>query len=450
MVGKHEMDMCSGPLFSKIVEFTIPVVLTNLLQLLYNAADVIVVGRYTGSTALAAVGSTSSLINLMVNIFIGISFGAGVILAHSIGANNYKKTHDIVHTSMFSSVIFGCIVAVFGFFSCKTLLSIMGTPSDVIDQSTLYMKIYFLGSPAFMVNTFGSVIMRTVGDTKRPLIFLSISGLINVLLNLITVIQFNMGVSGVAIATIVSQYISAVFFVLSLVKSDGNSRLYLKELKIHGKTLVEIIKVGLPMGIQSSLFSISNVIIQSSVNSFGSDVMAGNTAASNIEGFLYTIMNAIAQTCTTFSGQNFGAKQKKRIVSSFKICLMLTCAVALVIGPLINYFGTPLLKIYSPKNVNAIHYGIIRLRFICLPYFLCGTCEVIVGVIRGMGSTVAPMIQTIIGACVFRIVWVFTIFQHFRTLECLYLSYAISWSILSIIHFITYLYLKKTKLKNME
>lgn len=447
MAGKYEIDMCSGSLFPKIVKFSIPVILTSLLQLLYNAVDIIVVGRYVGSTALAAVGSTSSLINLIVNAFIGLSVGTGVLLAQSVGANDYDKAHDTVHTAMLTSLVGGIMVSIFGFFSCRALLHAMGSPDDVIDQATLYMKIYFLGMPAFMIYTFGSVIMRTVGDTKRPLFFLSISGLVNVVLNLITVIKFDMGVAGVAIATIVSQYISAIFVVLSLIKTDGICRLYLKELKIHGATLLKMVKIGLPVAIQSSIFSFSNVIIQSSINSFGSDTVAGNAAAANIEGFLYSIMNAFGQAATTFSGQNFGAKQFRRVNSTLKICLLFTGAVGLVLGPLLYVFGTPLLKIYSPDNLNAIYFGMIRLKYICLLYVTCGIMEVFTGVIRGTGSTVMPMVVSIFGVCGVRIVWIFTAFQYVHTLDCLYLSYVLSWTFTSLVHFFCYLYIKKKVLK---
>lgn len=450
MVGKHEIDMCSGSLLPKIVKFSIPVILTSLLQLFFNAADIVVVGRYTGSTALAAVGSTSSLINLIINVFIGLSVGTGVVLSQSIGANDYNKTHDIVHTAMLTSVISGIIVSVFGFFSCRTLLHAMGSPDDVIDQATLYMKIYFLGMPGFMVYTFGSVIMRTVGDTKRPLFFLTFSGLVNVFLNLITVIKFNMGVAGVAIATIVSQYISAVFVVLSLIKTDGNCRLCLKELRISGHTLLKMVKIGLPVAVSSSVFSFSNVIIQSSINSFGSDAIAGNSAAANIEGFSYTVMNAVGQAATTFAGQNFGAKKYRRVNATLKVCLLLVGVCGLLFGPLLYVFRTPLLKIYSPDNMNAIQFGILRLKYICLPYVFCGIMEVLVGVIRGTGSTVMPMFVSIFGVCGVRIGWIFTAFRYVHTLDCLYLSYVLSWALTSLVHFFCYLHIKKKVLKPSE
>lgn len=452
MAKKYEMDMCSGSLFPKIVRFSVPLILTSVLQLLYNAIDVIVVGRFSGSTALAAVGSTSSLINLMINAFIGLSVGTGVLLAQSIGAKYYDKIHDIIHTAILTSIISGVFMGVVGFFSSRALLSLMGSPPDVIDQAALYMKIYFLGMPGFMVYTFGSVIMRTVGDTKRPLFFLMISGMINVVLNLVTVIVFHMGVAGVAIATIVSQYVSAIMVVLALITMDGHYQLLLKKLKIKGYALKEMVKIGLPVAVQSSIFSFSNVIIQSSINTFGSDAIAGNAAAANIEGFLYTIMNAISQATTTFAGQNYGAREYKRVHSSFKICFTLTTVIAIILGPLIYYFGTPLLKIYVSDSMETIQFGLARLKYICLLYALCGIMEVLVGAIRGTGSTVTPMIVSILGVCGVRILWIFTVFQHFHTLETLYISYPLSWTATSFVHYICYLYIKKKKLtqKNLE
>lgn len=304
--------------------------------------------------------------------------------------------------------------------------------------------------PGFMVYTFGSVIMRTVGDTKRPLFFLTFSGLVNVFLNLITVIKFNMGVAGVAIATIVSQYISAVFVVLSLIKTDGNCRLCLKELRISGHTLLKMVKIGLPVAVSSSVFSFSNVIIQSSINSFGSDAIAGNSAAANIEGFSYTVMNAVGQAATTFAGQNFGAKKYRRVNATLKVCLLLVGVCGLLFGPLLYVFRTPLLKIYSPDNMNAIQFGILRLKYICLPYVFCGIMEVLVGVIRGTGSTVMPMFVSIFGVCGVRIGWIFTAFRYVHTLDCLYLSYVLSWALTSLVHFFCYLHIKKKVLKPSE
>ncbi len=447
MASKYEMDMTKGPLLSKIVKYAIPMMLTSILQLLYNAVDIIVVGRYVGSTALAAVGSTSSLINLIVNAFVGLSVGASVILAQQIGAGNRKEAFQTVHTAMTTAAIVGIFLAVFGFFACRPLLTLMGSPADVIDQSTLYMKIYFLGMPAFIIYTFGSAVMRTVGDTKRPLIFLSISGLVNVLLNLIFVLIFHMGVEGVAIATIVSQYMSAVFVVFSLLHSDGICKLLLKELKICGKTLLSMIKVGVPVAVQSCVFSLSNVLIQSSVNSFGSTAVAGNAAAANIEGFLYVAMNAFGQSATTFSGQNYGAKEYKRITKILLYCASISFAIGAIFGPLMYFFGEPLLKIYSPDNLEAISFGHTRLRYIALVYGVCGLMDSLSGTIRGTGSTFMPMLVSILGVCGIRIVWVLTVFPMIHTLECLYVSYLLSWSFTAVLHAICYFAVTKRKFK---
>ena len=450
MARKYEMDMSSGHLTPMILRFTIPLMLTSLLQLLYNAADIIVVGRYVGSTALAAVGSNSALINLIINTFIGLSTGAAVLLAQAYGANEYEKCCKIVHTAILTSIFSGIFLAIFGFVVCRPLLELMGSPADVIEQATLYMKIYFLGMPGFMFYTFGSAIMRTLGDTKRPLVFLSISGLVNVFLNLILVLVFNMGVAGVAIATIVSQYLSAVFVGLSLLKSDGITRIYIKELKIHWGILLQTIRIGLPIAIQSSVFSLSNVLIQSSVNSFGSDVVAGNAAAISVEGFLYVGMNAFSQAATTFIAQNYGAKQYKRVTKSMLICLAFSVLVGTVSGGLVLIFGKSLLKIYCPDNQLAIQYGMIRFIYICLPYAMCGIMDVISSSIRGTGVSLMPMIVSIIGVCGIRIVWVLTVFPRVHTLESLYISYFLSWTVTAIIHFFCFLYVKKTKLKPLN
>ncbi len=447
MASKYEMDMTKGPLLSKIVKYAIPMMLTSILQLLYNAVDIIVVGRYVGSTALAAVGSTSSLINLIVNAFVGLSVGASVILAQQIGAGNQKEAFKTVHTAMTTAIIAGFFLAVFGFFSCGFLLTLMGSPKDVIGQSTLYMKIYFLGMPGFMVYTFGSAVMRTAGDTKRPLVFLSISGLVNVVLNLIFVLIFKMGVEGVAIATIVSQYMSALFVVFALLRSDGICKLLLKELKIYRKNLLSMIRVGVPVAIQSCVFALSNVLIQSSVNSFDSTAIAGNAAAANIEGFLYVAMNAFGQSATTFSGQNYGAKEYKRITKILLYCTAISFAIGAIAGPLMYLFGAPLLKIYSPDNLEAIRYGLVRLRYIALFYGVCGLMDSISGTIRGTGSTFMPMLVSILGVCGIRIVWVLTVFPMIHTLECLYVSYVLSWSFTALLHILCYLFVIKRKFK---
>lgn len=450
MAGKYEIDMCNGRLFPKIIKCALPLIATSLLQLLYNAVDIIVVGRYVGETALAAVGSTGSLINLIINTFIGFSVGTSIVVAQNIGAKDNKKVSDACHTSVLFSVLAGVLLALVGNLLSRPLLVLMGSPENVINQATLYMKIYFLGMPAFMLTTYGSALMRTVGDTKRPLYYFSISGILNVVLNLIMVLCFNMGVAGVAIATIISQYVSAVFILMALARTDGHIKIYLNDLRIVKDSLIAIIEKGLPVGLQSMVFSGSNVIIQSSINSFGSAVMAGSSAASNIEGFLYTAQNTFCHVATSFAGQNFGAKKYKRIDKILMICIGVVFAIGLSFGILIYSFGEELLGIYAPGNPEAISYGLIRMRFILLPYFICGIMEVFVGTIRGIGSSVTPMITSILGVCVIRIVWIFTVFNYHKTLETLFISYPISWAATALALLVSYFIIRKKYFKKEE
>ena len=447
MAGKYEIDMCNGSLFPKIIKCALPLAATNILQLLYNAVDIIVVGRYVGETALAAVGSTSSLINLIINVFVGISVGATVVVSQCIGSKNYPKTSDACHTAIALSLIAGVFLAIVGSIVSRPLLTLMGSPHDVIDQATLYMKIYFLGMPAFMLTTYGSALMRTVGDTKRPLYFFSISGVVNVVLNLLFVLKFNMGVAGVAVATIISQYLSAAFILNALEHTDGHIKIYIKELRIVKESLLSMIAKGLPAGLQSCVFGLSNVIIQSSVNSFGSVVIAGNSAAANIEGFLYTAQNTFCIVATTFAGQNFGAKKYKRIDKTFLYCSLSVLAVGVVLGTIMNAFGSTLLGIYAPGNPEAVHYGLIRFRFILSVYFICGIMEVATGTIRGMGSSITPMITSILGVCGIRIMWILTVFPKYKTLESLFVSYPISWTATWLFLLFSYFILRKKHFK---
>ncbi len=439
---KNEIDMCNGPLFGKVLIFSLPLMLSGILQLLYNAADVAVVGRFAGSESLAAVGSTGSLINLMINLFIGLSVGASVIVARNLGARNFHKAHNAVHTAIAISLVAGAVTLAIGVSFSKVFLSLMDTPNDVIDLATLYMRIYFIGMPGLMVYNFGSAILRAMGDTVRPLWFLTISGLVNIILNIIFVCVFHMDVAGVALATIISQYISAVLVVICLLKLDNCCHLNIKEISFHKSEVVEMLKVGLPAGIQSSLFSVSNVLIQSSINSFGSTVMAGNAAASNIEGFTYTSMNSIYQAAITFTSQNVGAKKPERISRVAVVSLFVVTAVGLLMGGISYLGGEFLLKIYS-TDTAIIPYGMIRLRYICLPYFLCGVMEVFVGLLRGMNCSTIPMIVSVFGSCVFRVFWVYTAFRAYPSQETLYIAYTISWALCSAIHFICYIIIKK-------
>jgi len=444
--SKYEIDMCNGPLFSKILIFSLPLILSGILQLLFNAADVVVVGKFAGNVALAAVGSTSSLINLLVNLFIGLSVGTNVLVAHFYGSKLYKELNEVIHTAILTALISGIVLVFAGFFLAGPALLLMGTPEDVIEHSVLYMRIYFAGMPAMMIYNFGSAILRAIGDTKRPLYFLLLAGIINVVLNLIFVIIFDMGVAGVALATVISQVISALLVVRLLIKTEGYLHLDLKQLRIVPDKLIKIIQIGLPAGLQGALFSISNVLIQSSINSFGSLVMAGSTAAGNIEGFVYTSMNAIHQTAISFTGQNYGAMKFKRIGRIAVICLGIVTAVGLIMGGGAYAFGSTLLKLYS-SDAEVISYGLLRLFYVCIPYFLCGLMDVMVGLMRGMGYSIMPMIVSLTGACLFRVVWIMTIFKHYRTLESLFISYPISWLLTFSVHFICFMIIYRKLLK---
>ncbi len=393
----------------------------------------IVVGRWVGSDALAAVGSTGSLINLLVNVFIGLSVGANVLVARYFGAGQERELSDMVHTAVLISVICGVLLIFVGFFVAPSALLAMGTPKEVLGQSVLYIRIYFAAMPAMMLYNFGAAILRAVGDTRRPLYFLTAAGVINVVLNLIFVIGFSMGVAGVALATAVSQVISAGLVVRCLVRSDSAYRLDLKALRIVPHKLLMMMQIGLPAGLQGAIFSISNVLIQSSVNSFGATAMAGNSAAGNLEGFVYTAMNTLHQTAVSFVGQNYGAHKYKRIGRIAIICVGIVTAVGLVMGNGVYLAGRLLLHLYSPEE-PVIAYGMKRLFYICCPYFLCGVMDTLVGCLRGMGHSVLPMLVSLTGACLFRIVWIYTIFSQNRSLDTLYISYPISWALTAFVH----------------
>lgn len=439
---KYEIDMCHGPLLGKILVFYIPLMLSGILQLLFNAADIIVVGQFAGNESLAAVGSTGALINLIINLFIGLSVGANVLVARYYGANQQTELKEMVQTAIATSVISGILLVVVGFFVAKPALTLMGTPDDVVGQSVLYMRIYFAGMPFMMAYNFGAAVLRAVGDTKRPLYYLLIAGIANVILNLIFVIYFSMHVAGVATATVISQAISAVLVIRCLLKTDSVYKLELKGIKISMDKFGKMFKIGLPAGVQGALFSISNVLIQSSVNSFGSVAMAGNTAGSNIEGFVYTSMNAFYQSAISFCGQNYGAKEYKRVGKALFICEVLVILVGLLLGNGAYLAGGTLLKLYS-SDPEVISYGILRMRYISVIYFLCGMMDVMVGGLRGIGYSIMPMLVSLTGACLFRIVWIYTIFQEVRTLPCLYISYPISWILTFSVHLICFLIVYK-------
>ncbi len=436
--NKYEMDMCSGALLPKILLYSLPLMLSGILQLLFNAADVVVVGRFAGNDALAAVGSTSALINLLVNVFIGLSVGANVMVARFFGAGQKKELEEMVHTAILTSLVSGVVLIFLGLLLSRPALALMDTPENVIDQAVLYIRIYFVGMPAMMLYNFGSAILRAVGDTRRPLYFLLAAGVINVILNLVFVIFLGMGVAGVALATIISQTISAVLVLICLMRTEGDYRVSPKKLRIVRDKMLKMVQIGLPAGLQGALFSISNVLIQSSVNSFGSVAMAGNTAAQNLEGFVYTAMNSLYQTCISFTGQNYGAMQYRRMGKILLICQGCVIAVGFLMGNGVYLAGDTLLKLYS-ADAEVISYGKLRLLYICTTYALCGMMDVMVGSLRGMGYSIMPMLVSLTGACLFRVVWIMTVFKAYHSLEALYVSYPISWALTFAAHLLCFL-----------
>lgn len=444
MKKSYEMDMCNGPIFGKLLVFALPLMLSGILQLLFNAADIVVVGKFSGSHALAAVGSTGALINLFVNVFIGFSIGTNVLVAQYFGGRDEKNVHETVHTSILLGIVGGFILIVAGMVFAKPMLEWMDTPEDVLSHAVLYMRIYFIGMPAMLVYNFGAAILRAIGDTRRPLYYLLSAGMINVILNLFFVIVLDMGVAGVATATVISQIVSAILIVRCLMHSDGIYRLDLHELKIYKRKMVHIAKIGLPAGVQGAVFSLSNVLIQSSVNSFGSIAMAGNTAAGNIEGFVYTSMNAVYQTALSFTSQNVGGERQDRIPKIVFQCLAIVTVVGAVLGNLAYQCGPFLLNIYS-SDPEVIQYGMSRMQIICQWYFLCGIMDVAVGILRGMGYSVMPMLVSLAGACGLRVLWIFTVFVWKHSLFVLYLSYPITWTITLAVHFICFFVIWKRK-----
>jgi putative MATE family efflux protein len=402
----------------------------------------IVVGQFAGKQPLAAVGATGALINLLVNIFMGLSVGTSVVVAQNFGAQDYKGIHDSVHTSIAISIIGGFFVMVIGLLFCEPLLEYMGTPDDIIHLSTLYMKIYFLGMPANMVYNFGAAILRASGDSKRPMYYLSISGVINVILNLFFVLVLHMTVDGVAWATVISQYISVALILLSLMKNHSHIQFIPTQLRIDRNKLIDIIRIGVPAGIQNILFSVSNILIQSAVNSFGSTMVAASTASSNIEGFIGTTSNAYYNAAITFAGQNMGAKKYKRIDSIAKICTLLVFATWIVVGGATLLFGRSLLSIYV-NEADVIDLGMKRLQVMMITYFTGGLMNVYPGLIRGMGYSFLPMVVTLVGVCLMRIVWLATVFAWYPTVVVLFLCYPVTWGLTSIGHIITFLFLRK-------
>ncbi len=441
MKKAYSIDMTQGPILNKIFVYAVPLILSGLLQLFFNAADIIVVGRFSGPTALAAVGSTGALIHMLINLFMGLSIGTNVLVARYIGAKQDKDVEETVHTSIKIALVGGFFMIFIGLLFSRPLLELMRTPNDVIDQSVLYMQIYFLCMPAFMVYNFGAAILRAIGDTKRPLYYLLFAGVLNVILNMIFVIVFKMGVAGVAWATSIAQVVSAILVVNTLRKSEGSIQLKVHNLKISTEKAILMLKIGIPAGLQGIVFSLSNVLIQSTVNSFGSLAMAGNTAASNIEGFVYISMNAIYQTSLSFVSQNLGAKNLKRIKTVSFYCIGLVSVVGFMFGATAFTFGEFFLSFYT-TDVKVVEFGMMRLSIFGLTHFIGGVMDVLCGIIRGLGKSVEPMIFSLIGVCGFRVFWIFVIFPLSPSLYTLYLSYPITWVITGFAHtiFLNYTY----------
>ncbi len=444
-------SITEGSLFRPIVLYTFPIMLTSVIQLLFNAADLVIVGRFCGSIYVAAVGATTSIISLITNFFIGLSTGASVATAHAYGANDARVLHRTVHTTVLISFFAGAFLTAVGALFSEELLRLMDTPENILPLSSKYMKIYFCGIIFSMMYNFLSSILRAVGDTKRPLIYLSISGVLNVILNIVFVTVFDMDVDGVAMATVISQAVSAFLVLLALMNRNDACRLFLIQIRLYKEPLIKIAGIGIPAGIQSSLFSISNVFIQSSVNSFGDVFVTGNSAAMNIEGFVYVIINSFFQTSVNFTGQNYGANNFLRIKKVLWSCFLGATVVGLASGGLAYLFGDELLSIYITDSKEAIAHGLVRLKYICLPYFLCGIMDVTTGCIRGMGVSLVTMLISVFGVVGIRIGWIYTAFAAIHTPECLFSSYMVSWTVTFLCQFIAFyiVYNKKVKQKTV-
>ena len=440
----YEIDMCNGPILGKMLLFALPLMCSSVLQLLFNAADVIVVGRFAGDHALAAVGSTGSLVNLFVNFFMGLSIGANVLVARFYGGKQERALKETVHTAVLLSIISGIILAIFGVIFSPMILQWMQAPPEVLPLATVYLRVYFLGMPASMLYNFSAAILRAIGDTKRPLVYLSVAGVVNVVLNLFFVIVCHWSVFGVALATTVSQIVSAILVLRCLMNEEGGIRVNLRELKLNKDKIRKIFQIGIPSGIQSVVFSLSNVLIQSAINSFGATVVAGNSAASNIEGFVYVAMNAFYQSNLSFTSQNLGSGKKERLNRILFVSQGCVIVTGILLGGLSYLCGPVLLTLYTTSKA-VVAAGMVRLGFIGLPYVLCGIMDVTVGSLRGMGYSVFPMLVSIVGSCLLRIVWLQTVFKidAYHKIETVYIIYIITWIVTGTTHLITYFVLKR-------
>ena len=439
--SSYEIDMLNGPVFMPLIKFAMPLMLSGILQLMFNAADVIVVGRFAGDAALAAVGSTGSLTSLIINLFMGLSIGSNVMAARYYGAQDYRGMSKTVHTSMMLSVVFGAVLTVIGVVFAPTFLRWMGSPDDVIGLASVYLRIYFCGMLAVMLYNFGAAILRSIGDTRRPLIYLTIAGVVNVVLNLIFVIAFDMSVAGVALATLISQIISAALVVICLIRTEGAIHFDIRKMSIDREVFKGILRIGLPAGLQSTMFAIANVVIQSAINAFGSVAVAANSAAGNLDGFVYTAMNSVSQATTSFTSQNYGARRYDRLWRIFIVSIGCVSIVGIILGVGVWYFGDILLTMYT-DSADVIAAGMVRLTWMCLPYVLCGFMEIIVGALRGIGYSVAPMIVSVFGACVFRLFWILVVCKlpGLNNIAGIYMSYPVSWLITEAAQFGIFIY----------
>ena len=447
--SKYEIDMCNGSIMDKLISFSLPLMLSSILQLMFNAVDIIVVGRFSSSQALAAVGATTALINIFTNLFIGISLGANVLAARYFAAGRDKEMSESVHTAITLALISGVIMAFVGVAMSRTALELMATPGDVINLSAVYMRIYFMGMPFFMLYNYGAAILRAVGDTKRPLVFLIAAGLTNVVLDLLLVIVIPLGVAGVAIGTVASQMISSILVLRCLYKSEGSYQLRFSKLKIRWVYLKRIFQVGIPAGIQSTVINFSNALLQSSVNSFGSTAMAGYTAANNILGFLYAAVNAVTQACMSFTSQNYSVGKQKRMDRVLLDCMLLSAGVSAVIGVGAYVFGSRILRIYNTEP-EVIQCCLEILSITTVPYFLCGIMDLIPGALRGMGHSAVPMVLSVIGTVGTRIVWIYGFFPQHRSLHFLFISYPGSWIITIAMQAVCFWFVRKKCIRQLE
>lgn len=452
-MARNSIDMCGGPLYKNILRYTLPIMLTGFLQLLFTAADLVIVGMFCGSSSVAAVGATNALINLIVNFFMGLSVGVSARVSFALGAEDHKEVHRTVHTAILTALICGALLTVIGLLWTPGMLEIMKTPRDILPLSSLYTRIYFCGMIPSMLYNFGAAVLRSAGETRLPLLFLASAGVLNVGLNIMFVTLFDMDVEGVALATSLSQVLSAALVLVALAKRKDSCRFSLRKLRIHGRVFGKIVQIGLPAGLQSSLFAISNVIIQSSINSFGSvAVVSGSSAAASLEGFCYISMNSFQQTALNFVGRNYGANQAQRIGKILRACLLLVGLTGAIFTVILIVWAEPLLSIYIKDSQEAIQYGVLRITYFCIPFFLCGMMEVMTGAIRGYGSSLAPMLATILGVCGFRILWVYTVFDYppFHTLPCLFLSYPISWALTFGVLVVIYIIVARRRKRQIE